>query len=356
MISGIKFQMIILLFAFHNSQTFAQSKKEQIENLKLRTDSLSNLLFNERNLHAIEIREANSLIQITKNHIDSLSNVINFIISNYNQSELENSKLENRIKVKVIEFDDLKNQLENKSDSLNFISEELKRINESNQILKDSINKNGYKLFQEQLKSILTVKIGKQEWMVNDINTTVYNNGDPINQAKNENQWIDYGNKNLGCYFELINGTYLYNGYAVNDLRGIIPIGFILPTYDQFNQLIEFLGGGDSQSGKATKSMANYPIYIENWVGDERTGGLEEVEIKTNGNSKFNAKNGGFVYVFDDNESATIDEGNCSYWWTASSEGNKNIVLDIGYCSQFAGGGKGSYPKISGFAVRALKK
>ena len=167
MISGIKFQMIILLFAFHNSQTFAQSKKEQIENLKLRTDSLSNLLFNERNLHAIEIREANSLIQITKNHIDSLSNVINVIISNYNQSELENSKLENRIKVKVIEFDDLKNQLENKSDSLNFISEELKRINESNQILKDSINKNGYKLFQEQLKSILTVKIGKQEWMAN---------------------------------------------------------------------------------------------------------------------------------------------------------------------------------------------
>lgn len=32
------------------------------------------------------------------------------------------------------------------------------------------------------------------------------------------------------------------------------------------------------------------------------------------------------------------------------------IVVDIGWCSQDLGGGKGAYPKSFGFAVRSLKK
>lgn len=53
-----------------------------------------------------------------------------------------------------------------------------------------------------------------------------------------------------------------------------------MPTFDQFNQLFKFLGGGDSQTGKATKSMATYPIYIEDWVGDQETGGLKRLKLK----------------------------------------------------------------------------
>ena len=199
--------------------------------------------------------------------------------------------------------------------------------------------------------SVPTIKIGEQEWMTVDISSSNYNNGDPITEARSEKQWEDYGNKKTGCYRRLSNGTYVYNAFAVNDKRGIVPTGFIVPTYDQFNQLIKLLGGGDATSGKATKSMATYPIYIEDWVGDQETGGLELVEIKTNGSSKFNAKKGGFVYDF-----GTTEEGNCSYWWTASSEGTNMIVVDIGYCSQDLGGGKGSYAKTYGFAVRGLKR
>lgn len=219
-------------------------------------------------------------------------------------------------------------------------------MNEKESIVDADANK-----ISEPSVSISTIKIGQQEWMTDDINSSVYNNGDPINEAKSEKEWKDYGNKKIGCYRKLSNGTYVYNAFAVNDNRGIIPSGFILPTYDQFNQLLKLLGGGDAQSGKATKSMATYPIYIEDWVGDQETGGLEDVEIKTNGSSGFNAKKGGFVY-----EDGTTSEGNCSYWWTASNEGANTIVVDIGYCSQDLGGGKGSYPNAYGFAVRALKK
>jgi uncharacterized protein (TIGR02145 family) len=219
-------------------------------------------------------------------------------------------------------------------------------MNEKESIVDVDTNK-----ISEPSVSVPTIKIGQQEWMTDDINSSVYNNGDPINEAKSEKQWKDYGNKKTGCYRKLSNGTYVYNSFAVNDNRGIIPTGFILPTYAQFNQLLKLLGGGDSKSGIATKSMATYPIYIEDWVGDQETGGFEAVEIKANGNSKFNARKGGFVYDF-----GTASEGNCSYWWTSSSEDGNLIVVDIGYCSQDLGGGKGSYAKTYGFAVRGLKK
>jgi len=155
---------------------------------------------------------------------------------------------------------------------------------------KDSIVKPDTNNIVEPQVTVPTIKIGQEEWMTEDINVTSYNNGDPISEAKSEMQWKDYSNKKLGCYRKLNNGTYVYNGFAVVDKRGIVPIGFAIPTYNQFNKLITFLGGGDSQSGKATKSLATYLIYIEDWVGDQETGGLEEVEIKTNGNSGFKAK------------------------------------------------------------------
>jgi uncharacterized protein (TIGR02145 family) len=197
-------------------------------------------------------------------------------------------------------------------------------------------------------KAYHTVKIGNQDWMTEDLKTTFYNNGDAIYEAKSEKQWKEYSNKKVGCYRKLNNSTYVYNGFAITDKRGIIPTNYYLPKYQDYKILLKFLGEGDSQSGKATKSLATYPIYIE----DFRNGSLETVEIKTNGISKFNAKKGGFV---TDNGSLG-NEGNCSFWWTDSLDGNGLIVVDIGYCSQDLGGGKGIYPLTFGFAVRAIKK
>jgi len=215
-------------------------------------------------------------------------------------------------------------------------------INEKDSIVDVDTNK-----ISEPAVIVPTIKIGQQEWMTADINSSVYNNGDPINEAKSEKQWKEYGNKKIGCFRKLSNGTYVYNAFAVNDSRGILPPGFILPTYDQFNQLIKFLGGGDAQSGKATQSMATYSVYVE----DEETAGINEFEIKSNGSSGFKAKKGGYVY-----EHGSASEGECSYWWTSSSEGANTIVVDIGFCSQDLGGGKAAYSAKYGFAVRAIKK
>lgn len=201
------------------------------------------------------------------------------------------------------------------------------------------------------LNNVPTVKIGEQEWMTEDIKTTVYNNGDAIFEAKTENKWVSYGAKKEGCYRKLDNGTYVYNGFAVNDKRGIIPSGFALPSHEQFKKLIHYLGSGDSQTGKATRSLATYSIIVEEWVGEGEDGGLEDVKIKSNGKSGFNAKRGGFVY----DQGGLGNEGNCSYWWTSSKIGEGAEVVDIGYCSQDLGGGEGAYSFNFGFAVRGIK-
>ena len=202
------------------------------------------------------------------------------------------------------------------------------------------------------LLTVTTIKIGNQEWMTEDIKTITYNNGDPVSEAKTEKQWKTYGENKTGCYRLLKNGAYVYNGFAIKDIRGLVPEGFEIPSFEKFKQLFTFLGGGDSQSGKATKSMATYPLFIEDWVGDQETGGLETVEVASNGSSGFNAKNGGFVY----DHGALDSEGSCSFWWTSSSEQSNIIVVDIGHCSQDLGGGKGSYPLNYGFSLRAIKK
>lgn len=200
------------------------------------------------------------------------------------------------------------------------------------------------------LSSIQTVKIGDQEWMTEDIKVTVYNNEDPIYEAKQDKQWKDCGDKKKGCYRKLSNGTFVYNGFAINDKRGLLPSGFIIPKYEQFNQLVKFLGGGDTQAGKAIKSLATYSIYLEEY--DEKNGGIKDVEIKTNGKSGFKAKEGGFVY----DHGALDNEGNCSFWWTSTTEGEGTKEFDIGYCSQDLGGGFSSFSSSFGFAVRAIKK
>lgn len=199
--------------------------------------------------------------------------------------------------------------------------------------------------------AIPTIKIGEQEWMLADINATAYNNGDAIPEATTAKQWTGYASKKEGCYRKLTNGAVLYNGFAMSDARGLVPAGFQIPTQDDFKQLIKFLGGGNSQSGKATKAMAGYTFTMEEWIEGKDGPDIKNVTVKGTGSEGFNAQKGGYIY--DHGES---NEGSCSYWWTYTKEGKDYAIIDIGYCSQDLGGGSGIYSAAYGFAVRAIKK
>ncbi len=216
----------------------------------------------------------------------------------------------------------------------------------------DSLNNKKDSIHETAAPIIPTIKIGEQEWMNSDLSVTQYNNGDPISLAKTIKEWSAFGKKKEGCYLVMKNGTYMYNHYAIDDSRGLMPKGFVVPTYLDFEKLAKQLGGGSTTDGKATQAMVSYSFNVEDWVGDAETGGLEEIKVKGKGSNGFNAKKGGFIST----ENSDINEGDCSYWWTSTAEGQRWAAYDVGYCSQYMGGGKTIADADFGFAVRGIKK
>jgi uncharacterized protein (TIGR02145 family) len=102
------------------------------------------------------------------------------------------------------------------------------------------------------------VVIGTQTWDKCNLNVTTYANGDPIPEVTDPAVWASL-TTGAWCYYdndplnEPIYGK-LYNWYAVNDPRGLAPIGKSIPTEAEWTVLIDFLGGGLIAGGKMKES------------------------------------------------------------------------------------------------------
>ena len=99
-----------------------------------------------------------------------------------------------------------------------------------------------------------TVKIGKQVWMVENLKTTHYRNGDPIEHAFDDREW---SNIKIGAYCNYDNNPNnseiygrLYKKEAITDSRNITPAGWHIPTSDDWKTLQTFLGGASLSGGK----------------------------------------------------------------------------------------------------------
>lgn len=130
---------------------------------------------------------------------------------------------------------------------------------------KSTPNADLIKLFTEKKKSIYkekvkfgslwaqgqeyrTVKIGDQEWLADNLSVTRFSNGDLIPEAKSDYEWKTAGNNKqpAWCYYANHSGNgakygILYNWYAVNDSKGLVPEGWHIPTKTEFETLQKFL-------------------------------------------------------------------------------------------------------------------
>ena len=92
------------------------------------------------------------------------------------------------------------------------------------------------------------VSIGNQIWMTKNLGVSNFRNGDPIPEAKTKEEWLLAGKNGepAWCYYDNdpANGEKygkLYNWYAVNDLRGLAPVGYHVPSDSEWKQLIKNL-------------------------------------------------------------------------------------------------------------------
>ena len=107
----------------------------------------------------------------------------------------------------------------------------------------------------DKIGDIEIVIIGKQEWTVKNLDVSTYRNGDIIPEVKDPKKWENL-KTGAWCYYnnDPENGKIygkLYNWYAVNDPRGLAPIGFRMPTINELEKLtgLDDINGFSGLSG-----------------------------------------------------------------------------------------------------------
>ena len=186
------------------------------------------------------------------------------------------------------------------------------------------------------------IKIGTQIWMAENLNVSQFRNGDIIPEVKTNEEWKEAGiNKQPAwCYYDnnpengKIYGK-LYNWHAVNDIRGLAPEGWHIPTDDELTTLINYLGGENVAGGKLKE------IGTTHWQSPN-TGATNE--------SGFSALRGGYRYF----NGSFYYIGYYGNWWSSSELSAADAwyrFLFYYYSNVF----RYYYSKEYGFSVRCVK-
>ena len=103
-----------------------------------------------------------------------------------------------------------------------------------------------------------TVWINDVHWLAENLRATHYNNGDLITNIEWDDGWTynyepacadyDESEANTAIYGKL------YNQYAVDDDRGICPIGWHVASSNEYHELAEYLGGTEIAGYKMKNS------------------------------------------------------------------------------------------------------
>jgi len=196
-----------------------------------------------------------------------------------------------------------------------------------------------------------TVRIGSQTWMSENLNVSRFRNGDVIPEAKTSEEWRKVGEerKPAWCYYD--NNGYdkeygiapdlkfgkLYNWYAVNDSRGLAPIGWHISSDDEWGILIHHLGGTEV-AGVKMKSKDDWYAGDHNEFANQSNesgfSGLPAGLRYTNGMMNFYHTHG--------------------LWWSSTGSNTNNAWnFTLGYFNDNAS--RNNNKKSNGFSVRCLK-
>ena len=197
-----------------------------------------------------------------------------------------------------------------------------------------------------------TVVIGTQTWMVENLKTTRYNNGDSIGitfpAAKDINietapkyQWAYAGNEsNVATYGRL------YSWYAATDSRKIAPKGWHVATDMEWTTVENFI----KNSGNTAKALcANNTWGSSAVVGSIGNDLLKNNALGFNGLPSGYRNTSYFAYIKDDSWGGT------ALWWSASDDSLTNNAwfrfIDYGGTTL----GKNGLSKSCGMAIRCIK-
>jgi len=188
-----------------------------------------------------------------------------------------------------------------------------------------------------------TVQIGSQCWMQSNLKVIKYRNGDNIPTGLSDAQWSSTTSGatvvyNSNAANDALYGK-LYNWFAVNDLRGLCPTGWHVPSDSEWATIILF-SGGMFVAGGAMKSTNTQPT----------PGGWFSPNTGATNSSRFTGLPGGGRVpggVFDLLNSI-------GSWWSSSDAGPglaRHLLLESGNANSY----RLSVDQRNGFSVRCIR-
>ena len=180
------------------------------------------------------------------------------------------------------------------------------------------------------------VKIGHQTWMQKNLDKTIFRNGEKIKEIKSKEEWFKAGYREepAWCYYNFdsknANLGKLYNYFAVSDPRNIAPIGWRVPSFQDFYTLVNLIDPLCTKKYFANNgSLAGGSLKIKdniNWVGDNCS------QISSN----FNAiPAGGYSPSFDYPEYDWDRLNESAMFWCITKWENVNEFIDESDLDQF---------------------
>ena len=207
-----------------------------------------------------------------------------------------------------------------------------------------------------------TVKLGGQCWMAENLRTTHYSNGDPIDLGTSTSATIPYrynpasDSANVGTYGYLYNWAAVMNGAASSeanpsDVQGICPTGWHVPSNAEWTELETFVSSQDQyvcyyqnlpNIGKALASTTGWNSSTSTACG---VGTMQS----TNNATGFNARPAGNYYASGGN-----GFGYYANFWTTTNVTNSEVhSYNLSYTSPSLNHSNSNV--TSGFSVRCIR-
>ncbi len=199
------------------------------------------------------------------------------------------------------------------------------------------------------------------EWSTRNLNVEHYRNGDIIPQVQNPTEWANL-TTGAWCYYAnnsangIIYGK-LYNYHAVNDPRGLAPVGWHVAYGGDFYRLTTFLiengfncfGTDVNNLGKA---IASKTLWSSTGISPTNCSPLSGT-LSTNNSSGFNGLPSGSR---DSTGSFNGITGRTS-WWTGGSSATNPYIAFVDLVGHIKEGFRtgGSALQVSGMSVRIVK-
>ncbi len=184
------------------------------------------------------------------------------------------------------------------------------------------------------------VRIGNQWWLAENLKSVHFRNGDPVPLVAGGAEWANLQTPAY-CNYDNNAGNNagygrLYNWYAVSDARGLAPAGWHVPVDEEWQAMVEYLGGKEVAGGKMKEEGTSH------WMSPN-TGATNE--------SAFSALPGGYRNILDGN---FFSMGEHAQFWTATELDNsvawrrylRNDIRDLYHSPNY---------KQYGFSVRCVK-